>query len=183
MNYRLYIQESAKKLTKKSQISSHFKDIIFEPRGDGRSFSMSYFVPSMNENVQFATLSIDKNFINFLKSSLAPRDAWDAQSAYWYLREGVLTISDKIAPKVYDQISKNLKVLQGGDKNQINNLMMTGDMNLELPVVADTSHRMRNSAFNQFMEAYRKYLQQGVGRSSEAVPRLAKQINLISFRN
>jgi hypothetical protein len=144
---------------------------------------MSYFVPELNENVKFGNLSIDKNFMNFLKSQFAPKDAWDAQNAFWYLREGVLVISDKISQRVYDQISQNLKTLMSGDKQKINNLIMTGDMNLELPVVPDTSHRMRNNSYNQLMESYRRYLQQGVGRSSEAIPRLAKQINIISFRN
>jgi hypothetical protein len=141
---------------------------------------MSYFVPELNENVQFGILSIDKRFMDFLKSPLAPKDAWDPQSAFWYLREGVLTISENISQKVYEQMSQNLKTLMSGDKQKINNLIMTGDMRLDLPVVPDTTHRMRNSAYNQLMDAYRKYLQQGVGRSSEAIPHLA---SLISSRD
>jgi hypothetical protein len=181
MNYRQHIKEASRKLLRKSQITPHFKSIIFEPRGDGRSFSMSYFVPELNENVQFGILSVDKSFMDFLRSQFAPKDAWDPQSAFWYLREGVLTISDKVPQRVYEQISQNLKVLMSGDKQKINNLIMTGDTRLELPVVPDTSHRMRNSAYNQLIDAYKKYTQQGAGRSSEAIPHLASL--KISFRD
>lgn len=178
MNYRNIISYLSKGLKKKSQILPYVNSIIFEPRGDGRSFTMSFFVPSMNENVQFGILGIDKNFINFLKSPFAPKSSLIPEKAYGYFKDKVLIPSDKMSKKVGDQILQNLKILMNGDKNQIDKYMMDGFNNLELPTIVDLSNLQRNSERNELIGSYKKYLSQSVGRSSEAIPHMAS----ISFR-
>lgn len=181
-DYTSYRDQIAK-LLRIAQIIPNIHQIIFEPRGDGRSFNMLFHVQSMNENVQFGILAIPKDFAAFLKSGDAPKTAWGVDKAYWFLADHVLDIDRQTSSKEYGSISNNLKLLQSGDKNQINNFINTGYPNAILNTVVDTDTRTRNNEHNQFVSSYMQW-KRGQQGQSQAIPHMAKQkSNIISFRD
>ncbi len=172
------------KLRRIAQIIPNIHNIIFEPRGDGRSFNMLWHVQSMNENVQFGVLAIPPDFIKFLKSGSAPKSAWSPEQSYWYLTDNVLDIDTKISEKEYRVVSDNLKVLQSGDKNAINNFINTGYPKVVVNTVVDTDYRTRNQEHNSFVSGYINW-KRGQAGQGVAVPHMASQkrsLQKISYR-
>ena len=168
-----------------AQLIPNLSNIVFEPRGDGRSFNMLWYVGSMNENVQFGVLALPKDFISFLKSGFAPRDAWGADNAYYYLSDHVLDIDRQTSEKEYNTVSNNLKILQAGDPTQINNFIHSGFPKAVVSTVVDTDAKTRNTAHNNIIARYVQWKRgnQGV---SQAVPYMAnrkRSLQRISHRD
>lgn len=177
-------RESIARLRRIAQIIPNISKIIFEPRGDGRSFNMLWHVQSMNENIQFGVLAIPADFIKFLKSGSAPRSAWSPDAAYWYLTDGVLDIDSQISEKEYKVVSNNLRVLQSEDKAQINNFINTGFPKVVINTVVDTDYRTRNQEHNNFVQGFMNW-KRGQQGQSQAIPHMAKRnrsLQKISFR-
>lgn len=177
-------RDKIEKLRRIAQIIPNLNNIIFEPRSDGRSFNMLWHVQSMNENVPFGVMAIPKDFIAFLKSGAAPKTAWGPEKAYWFLSDHVLDIDRQTSAKEYGAISNNLKMLQAGDKNQINNFLMTGYPGAVLNTVVDTDVRTRNNEHNQFVNSYIQW-KRGQAGQSVAQPVMAKRdksLRIISSR-
>ncbi len=178
-------REQIAKIRRIAQIIPNIHNIIFEPRGDGRSFNMLWHVQSMNENIQFGVLSIPKEFLAFLKSGSAPKSAWSPEQAYWYLTDNVLDIDRRTSEKEYQAVSKNLQILQRGDKNEINNFLNTGYPKAVINTVVDTDYRTRNQEHNNFVSGFIQW-QRGQQGHSQAIPHMAKKkpdFTKISFRN
>lgn len=172
------------RLRRIAQIIPNISQIIFEPRGDGRSFNMLWHVPSMNENIQFGVLAIPKDFISFLKSGSAPKSAWSADAAYWYLTDNVLDIDRQTSEKEYKTVASNLQILQSGDANKINNFINTGYPKVIINTVVDTDYRTRNQEHNNFVSGFMNW-KRGQQGQSQAIPHMAKRtrsLQKISFR-
>lgn len=178
-------RELITKIRRIAQIIPNISKIVFEPRGDGRSFNMYWHVPSMNENVQFGVLFIPADFVKFLKSGSAPKSAWSPDNAYWYLTDGVLDIDRQTTGKEYQTIENNLKILQSGDQNAINNFINTGYPKAAFKTVVDKDYKTRNQEHNNFVFGFINW-QRGQQGQSQAIPHMAKQkigLNKLSFRD
>jgi len=170
---------------RKAQIIPNIHNIVFEPRGDGRSFNMYWHVQSMNENVQFGVLAIPADFIKFLKSGAAPRSAWSPENAYWYLTDNVLDIDRKTSEKEYKAIENNLKIVQSGDENAINNFINTGYPKAVVNTVVDTDYKTRNQQHNAFVQGFINWKRAQSGQGV-AIPHMAsrkRSLRSISCRN